>query len=389
MIRLLPLALVLAAGGAAHAEVPTPPAPNAASSGQQPEAVPPEPALESRLVLRYKQMELRPDIKLYLDWQISPTDGDNAFHLTRGYLGLKVKLASWLSGRVTLDISQASDVGKAGSAPVVDGKTQVPESKLDGSFLARLKYGYLEAALPLSIRVAAGVIHSPFIYWIEHIEGTRFLRKLMLEEEYGYPSADLGVAFFGNVRDYVDYAIGFYNGGGYAALEKGKYKDLVARVTLRPLPHHRWLGGLQLSGYAQAELGVPDTGNTHRRFGGAVTYRLADEILSPDCRTVRGDRLALWLQVFTSEEGPVDALLRTIAMSGGARVELPWRLQLIGRVDWFDPGRGIPGNAYWRALGAVAIRLHEAMRVALDYQGRFPQTGANEQLIGAHAELGL
>ncbi len=389
MTRLLPLALVLLASWAARAEAPPQPTPEAAASGRLPEAVRPEPALESRLVLRYKQMELRPDIKLYLDWQISPKDGDHAFHLTRAYLGLKVKLATWLSSRVTLDISQASDLGKAGSVPVVDGKTQVPESKLNGSILARLKYGYLEAALPLSIRVAAGVIHTPYIYWIEHIEGTRFLRKIMLEEEYGYPSADLGVAVFGHVRDYVDYAIGFYNGGGYAALEKGKYKDLIARVTLRPLPHHRWLGGLQLSGYAQAELPVPGSGTTHRRFGGAVTYRLADEILSPDCRLVRGDRLALWLQAFTSEEGPVAALVRTLAVSGGARVELPWRLELIGRVDWFDPGTSVPGNATWRGLGAVAVKLHEAMRVALDYQGRFPRTGANEQFIGAHAELGL
>ncbi|MDI7278230.1 MAG: hypothetical protein QME94_19810, partial [Anaerolineae bacterium] len=187
----------------------------------------------------------------------------------------------------------------------------------------------------------------------------------------------------------LDYAVGFYNGGGYAALEKGKYKDLIARASFRPLPHHRWLGGLQLSGYAQVELPVPDSGETHRRFGGAVTYRLADAILSPDCRLVEGDRLALWLQAFVSDEGPAGALLRTVGLSGGGRVELPWRLQLMGRVDWFDPARGVPGNAYWRALAALAVKLHQGMRVALDYQGRFPQSGAREQLIGVHAELGL
>jgi hypothetical protein len=352
---------------------------------------PAEPALESRLVLRYKQMELRPDIKLYLDYQISPTTADNAFHITRGYLGLKVKVTSWLSGRITMDVSQASDLGRTGAATVdASGNAQVPESKLDGSILARLKYGYLEAALPGSVNVMAGVIHTPYIYWMEHIEGSRFLRKILLEEEYGYPSADLGIAAIGHVRDYLDYAVGFYNGGGYAALEKGKYKDVIGRVSLRPVPHHRWLGGLQITGYVQAEIPVPSSGNTtHRRYGGAISYRLADAILSPDCRLVRGDRLALWLQAFTSEEGAVDALQRTIGVSGGGRVELPWRLQLIGRVDWFDPARGVAGNAYWRSLGAVAIKLHEALRVALDYQGRYPQTGANDQFIGVHTELGL
>ncbi|MDI7278231.1 MAG: hypothetical protein QME94_19815, partial [Anaerolineae bacterium] len=192
------LALLLVHAGDALAEVTAPPSQPPAASGMPAgnsnrSGEPPEPALESRLVLRYRDMELRPDIKLYLDWQISTADGDNAFHVTRGYLGLKVKLAAWLSGRVTLDISQASDLGKAGSAPVDGGSAQVPESKVDGSILARLKYGYLEAALPLSMHLAAGVIHTPYIYWVEHIEGTRFLRKVLVEEEYGYPSADLGV----------------------------------------------------------------------------------------------------------------------------------------------------------------------------------------------------
>ena len=32
----------------------------------------------------------------------------NAFHITRAYLGLRVRLTSWLSGRVTYDVSQLS-----------------------------------------------------------------------------------------------------------------------------------------------------------------------------------------------------------------------------------------------------------------------------------------
>jgi hypothetical protein len=348
-----------------------------------------EPPLESRLVLRYKQMELRPDLKLYADWQASLTSGENAFHLTRAYLGLKVTLASWLSGRVTVDVAQASDLGQEGNAPVEGGSAEVPASRLDGSFVARLKYGYLEARLPLSIHLAAGMIHTPYIYWIEHIEGTRFLRKVLVEHEYHYPSADLGVAVFGHLRDYLDYAFGLYNGGGYHALETGKYKDLIGRVSIRPLPRHRRLGGLQLTGYLQAELPVPATEVTHRRYGGALTWRLAEEILSPDCRNVRGERLALWLQAFLSDEGPADALRRTLAVSGGGRLELPLGLGVLGRLDWFDADRRYTETATWRVLGAATIKLHEGLRLAIAYQGSYPPRAEREHLLGAHLDLGL
>ncbi len=344
-------------------------------------AEPEEPPLESRLVLRYRELELRPDFKLYADWQISPTSGDNAFHLTRAYLGFKLQLSSWLSGRVTVDISQANDLATAKGG----------ESKLDGSFLARLKYGYLEAKLKAaSLKVAAGMIHTPYIYWVEHIEGTRFLRKVMLEQEYGYPSADLGLAVFGNLREHVDYALGVYNGGGYHALELDREKDLIGRVSLRPLPASRWLAALQLTGYGHLELRTWDAG-TRWRAGGALTWRWVERVLSPDCRNVKGERLALFFQAFASRErAESGATRRTIALSGGARVELPRRLSLLGRVDWHDADRALVDTAHYRALGAVSLQLHEGVRVALAYQGKYPtQQGMREQLLGAHLELGL
>jgi hypothetical protein len=340
-----------------------------------------EPPLESRLVLRYKQLELRPDLKLYADWQIAPTTGDNAFHLTRAYLGLKLQLASWLSGRVTVDISQASDLERA------DGSV----SKLDGSYLARLKYGYLEAKLEkASLKLAAGMIHTPYIYWVEHIEGTRFLRKVTLEEEYGYPSADLGLAVFGHVRDHVDYALGVYNGGGYHALELDREKDLIGRLSIRPLPAHRLLAALQLTGYGHLELRAWDS-STRWRAGGALTWRLVERVLSHDCRNVAGERLALFVQAFASRErDATGATRRTVSVSGGARVELPAHLSLIGRVDWHDRDLALTDTGYWRVLGAVALALHEGVRVALAYQGKHPsQAGVREQLLGAHLELGL
>jgi hypothetical protein len=387
---------LLAPQPAAVAPTPTAgaPTPTAAVPAPVPPSTKPaeEPPLESRLVLRYGQLELRPDIKLYLDYQASLTNRDaNAFHVTRGYLGLKVKLLSWLSGRVTFDISQAADLGKSGGATVgADGKAQVDGSQLNGSFVARLKYAYLDVGLPfLSAKISFGMIHTPYIYWVEHIEGGRFLRKTMIEQEYGYPSADLGIALLGNIGDVVDYAFGLYNGGGYAAIENARFKDVIGRVSVRPTPRVRGLEGLQLSGYFQVEIPTPSTGNTHRRFGGALTYRLARAILSPDCRLVRGDRLAVWLQLFGSQDGAVDNLATTFALSAGARVELPWRLALFGRFDRFDANRDAPDKLLMRALTALMVRLHEGVTLAAAYQGAWPGVGANEHLLGLHAELGL
>jgi len=308
-----------------------------------------------------------------------------------------MKLVSWISGRVTLDIAQANDLGKTGAATVsADGKTvTVGESKLDGTFVARLKYALLEVKLPLPDRFGAqisfGMIHTPYIYWIEHIQGFRFLTKTYAELDFTYPSADLGVLLSGHVADYLDYAVGVYNGGGYTALASGKFRDIVGRLSVRPLPRHRWLGGLQLTAYAQIQT-PPGTGNpipTHRRYGGAVTWRIADAILSPDCRLVRGDRGSIWAEGFFSDEGPVDKLTRTLGGSFGGRVELPWRLAAVTRIDWLDPDRSLAGNDRWRVLGGVIKRLYEGINVALAYQGTHTTNAPREQYLGAYAEFGL
>ena len=389
--RSLPLVLVCVAGGAALAQVPAPPSPaGAALADQPPRRRQPEPALESRLVLRYKQMELRPDIKLFIDWQISTADGDNAFHLTRGYLGLKVKL-----GVLALRPGDARHLPGLGPRQGWQRAGRRRQGPGGGEQARRLSPRPAEVRLPrghaAAVDARRGRRHPHPVHLLDraHRGDALFAQGRCSRRSTGIPRPISGVAVFGHLRDYVDYAVGFYNGGGYAALEKGKYKDLIARVSLRPLPHHRWLGGLQLTGYAQAELPVPDTGSTHRRFGGAVTYRLADEILSPDCRLVRGDRLALWLQAFTSEEGPVDALLRTMALSGGARVELPWRLELHRPRRLVRPGPGRAGQCLLGRSGRGRRQASRGDAGGARLPGPLPQTGADEQLVGVHAELGL
>lgn len=354
-------------------------------------------------VLRFGTVELSPDLKIYADYQFDAAseDVENGFHVTRAYLGLRVRVTPWLSGRVTYDVSQATDLGRAGPAEIEPGTPGEDEdtaivdgSRVQGSMLARLKYAYINFGIErLSLDVRFGVVHTPWIDWIEHIEDTRFLRKVMIENEYHYPSADFGLALAGNIRDYLAYFVGVYNGEGYHGIEDTRFKDFIARVSLRPVPGYRPLTALQLSGYVQVEVPIPDSASgqeTHRRFGGALTYRLADEITSPDCAKVRGERLALWFQAFYGQDGVADAITDSFGFSVGGRVELPARLFLLARLDRFDSDLDVDGedDVFWTVLAAFGFRPTRGVIVALNYQARLGP-GDDRHLIGIHTELHL
>jgi len=338
-------------------------------------------------------IEVKPDIKLYSDYQVDLSDEDhgNAFHISRTYLGMKLKVTPWLAARVTYDVTTADDLAAAGDYAVVDEGIHVEDSKLQGSLVARLKYAYVDLGIsPIDAHLRAGVVHTPWIDWVEHIEGTRFLRKVMWEQEYHYPSADLGLALVGHAGDHVAYHVGLYNGEGYHGVEETGFKDLIGRVSVRPAPHSDLLQGLQVSVYAHGEFGWKDGVETDRRLGAAVTWRLADRVEDADCQKVEGEKLAVWAQFKVGQHGdPADALTDNLGMSLGARVELPAHLFAIGRADHFDPNLDAADDELWRALGALGFRAHETFDVALAYQGALPVSGEAQHLVGLHTEFHL
>jgi hypothetical protein len=337
-------------------------------------------------VLRYKGIEVKPDIKFYSDYQIDLSDEDlgNAFHITRSYLGMKLEVTDWLSARVTYDVTTATDIASYDSVGL-------DQSKLQGSLVARLKYAYVNLGIaPIDSNLRIGVVHTPWIDWIEHIEDTRFLRKVMWEQEYHYPSADFGFAFIGHGGDRLAYHVGLYNGEGYHGIEETGFKDFIGRVSVRPAPDSKLVKGLQLSLYAHGEFPTKDGTETDRRLGGAVTWRLADKIKDPDCHKVEGEKLAAWYQVKLGQHGdPADALTNNLGMSFGARVELPAHLFAIGRGDRFDPDLDTADDEFWRAIGAFGYRAHETFHVALAYQGELPVSGEAQHLVGIHTEFRL
>ena len=347
----------------------------------------------SNAKLIYKGVTISPDIKIYANYQfnLSADDHANAFNLKRSYLGLKIGATDWLSARVTYDISQIKDVGAAGNyATSADGTTVVDSSKVTGSLMGRIKYGYVNVGiLPIDMNVRFGVGHTPWVDWMQTIEGTRFLRKIMFEEEYGYPSADVGLSFIGHIDERLNYHLGIFNGGGYAKLEDSGHKDFIARLSLRPAPTNRAMGGFQLSGYFRGQFPITEDEEIRRHFGGAITYQVAEEFVSADCKKTKGDKLAVWAQFKGGQDGMADDPITSLGMSFGARVELPAHLFVIGRGDRFDPDLSSEGDDYWRAMGVFGVRATKWFNVALNYQGTLPNGGEAEHLLGVHTEFHL
>ncbi len=343
-------------------------------------------------VLRVKGVEIRPDVKFYSDYQVEVSDEDlaNAFHITRAYLGVRLGVTDWLGARVTYDVTTARDLAASGDAAVTEDGISVSDSSLQGSLVARLKYAYVDVGIrPARTSLRVGVVHTPTIDWLEHVEGSRFLRKVMVEEVYGYPSADAGFAFVGHAGDALAYHVGLYNGEGYHGLEDVGFKDVAARVSLRPVPASPAVGGLQLTGFTQIEFPGDGVEPVHRRFGGAVTWRLAGAILDPDCHKVVDDRAAAWIMVAAGQEGSGGAWRNDLGLSVGARVELPAHLFLIARGDRWDPDLGDGADERWDLLGAFGVRAHRTFSAALAYQARLPVSGEARHLVGFHTEFHL
>ena len=353
-------------------------------------------------VLKFHGLELSPDIKFYVNYTInlSEDDGDavgadNKFAIGRAYLGMKLKLNDWISARVTYDASTAKDLGTKG-ALAEDG--EVESSELQGSALARMKYAYVSLKInAIDAQLRFGMAHTPYIDWMEHIEDTRYMGKIMIEEEFHYPSSDFGVMLIGQITDYLNYHVGVYNGAGYHGLEDDPLKDILARITLRPAPAVKGLEALQISLYGRIQLSAPDKTQTNRQYGGAITYRLVDKVKAPDCHKVEGEKLALWFQIFTGEQSHQDDagtyhIPRSLAWSAGGRFELPADLFVIARLDGFDPDLDVDDDNYFRPLGAFGVRLWKGLHVSLTYKGKIYQDIDNhddDHILGIFSEFRL
>jgi hypothetical protein len=287
------------------------------------------------------------------------------FFINRGYINVRKQLLPWLSGRITPDIS----VDREG-----DG---------EGDLELRLKYCFVRAelpALPLTSAPAIvfGLAPRPWLGFEQQVNRYRVQGNMYIERERILNSADFGVSFQGllggemdehyqrNVASswagrYGSYVIGFYNGGGYHAIEWNHNKTIEGRLTLRPLPDI--LPGLQCT-YS----GGWGKGNT----GEMPDWRMNIAYLSYEHRL--GVLAATWLS------GTGDSFGRMLDAAGTAmphegyslfgELRLPFLpVNLFGRYDSFsvNPGESFAGESD-RVIVGAGYRIAPKNMLVLDYE---------------------
>ena len=142
----------------------------------------------------------------------------NSFELWRFYIGLKSKLASWLTARVTADVGP--EKGDGG----------------DSRYGLFLKYGWFDAEFVKGLHLRAGIIDHPYHSKTDKFWGYRYVFMNIGDEEKLWHSADLGLYLKYVIPKKIgEVAIGFVNGSGYKkALDEDGSKDIWGHLWLTP-----------------------------------------------------------------------------------------------------------------------------------------------------------
>jgi hypothetical protein len=320
------------------------------------------------------------------------TDAYNRFVLKRAYLDVQKEITPWMKARITPDILQDSA----------------------GNYVYRMKYAYAlfhwkGNEFFSNPELEVGVVHTPWEdfsqgYYAYRMQDTTFLERVGL-----ISSADVGSLFQGNLgqplpktfQDEVSkkapgrwgsYAIGVFNGGGYATSEKNMNKTVQARLTFRPLPDYA--PGLQLHLFGITGKGnVAPTKSTKAPFlgkeiypeysllHGAITYQhpyftLAGEYVKANGNT-GGTR---YYKESDYVAGKVNAgdILKAYEQEGFsffAEAKFPGsrKWSVFGRMDYFDPDtKGIlilhnNRDVTRRYITGVGYRLYKDNMLVLDY----------------------
>jgi hypothetical protein len=305
------------------------------------------------------------------EWFIAYENGEDAgvqysnFFINRGYINVRKQFLPWLSGRITPDIS----VDREG-----DG---------EGDLELRLKYCYARAELPewsvfTQPAIEFGLIERPWLGFEQKVNRYRVQGNMFLERENILNSADFGTAIEGNFGGRMDkeyrsdvgsswdglygsYSIGFFNGGGYHAIERNHNKSLEGRVTVRPLP---WLAsGLQLTYAGTFSKGnTPDAPDWNMHVG-YLTYQHRHFVLA-----------GTWFRGEGSSNGKaVDANGIAMPLKGysvfGDIVLGALPLNFFGRYDIYTENPDADADVTTcRIIVGTAWRLDKKSMIVVDYE---------------------
>ncbi|MBN1292040.1 MAG: hypothetical protein JXB48_09405 [Candidatus Latescibacteria bacterium] len=302
-------------------------------------------------------------------WFISYSNGKenkiptNRFVIDRGYIIIEKALSNKISGRITPDVS----VDREG-----DG---------EGDLEMRLKYCYIDykfenTGFLTDPHVEFGLVHRPWISFEEHINNYRMQGTAYLERNDIFNSGDFGFTYAallgGEMSEdykqqvnskfpgrYGSVAFGFYNGGGYHAIEQNNNKTFEARITVRPLP--AIIPGFQVSYHS-----ITGKGNTKE----SPDWNLNTVFVSYDHRRY-GFTGMIHSGIGNFKGKMLDSSGDSLDHSGYSffgELKFPdQKVSLIGRYDFFDDNPNSDGNNSKRIITGVAYRIYGKTRALLDY----------------------
>ena len=199
---------------------------------------------------------IRLGVTLFLDYtvqtnpKVTDVDGNEValsqFNVTRAYINVTGQINHIVQFRVTPDIARETGA-----------------SSLAGSYTFRLKFAYaqfnLDDWMARGTYARFGMQPTPWVGFIDDIYRYRFQGPTFEDRELVLSSSDFGATFRYNFKaDYGDIHTGFYNGDNYNRAEQNDQKAFMVRGTVRPLPGHKHLRGLRVSGFYDRDAYVKD-----------------------------------------------------------------------------------------------------------------------------------
>lgn len=297
-------------------------------------------------------------------YYLEPQRGFNEFVVKRGYINFSKDLTSYLSGRITPDI------------------TLDREGDGEGDVEMRLKYCYMQFKIPNWVFLYdpsfyVGQVFTPWIEFEEKINRYRVEGAHFLDRVKQTPSADFGVAFTSllgglvnenyrrKVNDkypgkYGSLAMGLYNGGGYHALEKNKNKTFQWRISLRPFTNN--LPGFQLSASGAIGKGnIPEMPEWH--FNSIfLSYEHEWFTTTTQYFSAIGNASGRMIDETTKKSLPNQgaSLFSEIKL-------FRKKASIIGRFDWFEINETSGSSVSERIIFGMAYHVSGRNKVMLNY----------------------
>ncbi len=289
------------------------------------------------------------------------------FFLNRGYVTVKKQLFPFMTSRITFDTNQ-------------DG-----EGDGEGDMEVRLKYAFTDIqfgsyGLFRKTHVEFGIVHAVWLDFEEHINRYRMIGPMFMERSGIFNSADFGITFAGDFGPQLDdeykekvadkyagqyggFALGFYNGGGYHAIELNRDKVAEARLTLRPLPDV--IPGLQVSGLLihgrGNKPGDTDEIPLWQTTAGFLSYQHPYATLTWQYVTGWGNQKGGWTQAADST-----ASLRYEGYSLFVEGKVTEHWRVIGGYDVFDLDPATDNGRFTRYGGGVGYDFGNQNILILD-----------------------